>query len=108
MPIEINGSSTPQPGRAGESGSLRVVRNEGNGERQDGGGKTPTDSVVLTGSAGLMQRLDNRIAEIPVVDTARVNTIRQSIEDGSFQPDFGRVADRLIDREIALFGNTAG
>lgn len=105
MPIEINGSSTPQPGRTGDSSPLRVIRNDNHGARQnDAGNAAGSDSVSLTGAAGLMQQLDNRIAAAPVVDTARVNSIRQSIADGGFRPDFAQVADRLIARETALFG----
>ncbi len=108
MPIEINGSSTPQSGRAGDATPLRIIRNDGQGVRQGETAGTATDSVSLTSVAGLMQQLDNQIAAAPVVDTARVNSIRHSIAEGSFVPDYPRVADRLIDREIALFGGTAG
>lgn len=106
MPIEINGSSTPQSGRAGDAAPLRVIRNDGQGARQGEAADATTDSISLTPAAGLMQRLDNQIAAAPAVDTARVNSIRHSIAEGSFLPDYARVADRLIDREIALFGAT--
>jgi negative regulator of flagellin synthesis FlgM len=108
MAIEINGSSTPQTGRTADSDPLRIIRSEADGTGTEPGKDAGTDSVRLTGIAALMQRLDSRITTLPVVDTARVNTIRQSIADGSYHPDPQRVADRLIDHEIALLGRAHG
>ncbi len=104
MPIEINGPSSPQARQPGDTGSLRVVSDAPASPRLTNDPAASKDSINLSGAASLIQRLDSRISALPVVDTARVNTIRQSIADGSFHPDFLRVADSLIDREVALHG----
>jgi negative regulator of flagellin synthesis FlgM len=103
MPIEINGSSTPQTRQTGEGGPLRVVRTSAE-TPQDSHVASGKDTVSLTGIAALLQQIDNRIASLPVIDTARVNSIRQSIADGNYHPDLLRTADRLIDQEISLLG----
>lgn len=102
MPIEINGSSTPQTRQTGEGGPLRIVRDATTSPQNSGGGTTSQDSVSLTGVSALMQQLDSRISALPIVDTARINTIRQSIADGNYHPDPLQVAHKLIDHEIAL------
>lgn len=104
MPIEINGPSTPTARQTGDTGSLRIVSDTSASPGQVGGKPVSNDQINLSGVASLIQRLDARISAMPVVDLARVSTIRQSIEDGSYHPDPLRVADRLIDREIALHG----
>jgi flagellar biosynthesis anti-sigma factor FlgM len=108
MSIEISGSSALRAGMARETGELRVVSDATAAVRQTGDAAAGKDSLILSGAAALMHRLDSRISALPVVDTVRVNTIRQSIDNGSFHPDFLRVADRLFDQEIAVHGRRHG
>ena len=61
-----------------------------------------TDSVVLTATAGQLQALEKKLETVPVVDQQRVDVLRKSIADGSFQMDSTRVAEKLIKLESAL------
>ena|SRR5690606_823752 len=60
------------------------------------------DKVELTPSALLLQRLEERIRDLPDVDAERVRSIREAIAAGEYEVDAGRVADKLarLDREL--------
>jgi negative regulator of flagellin synthesis FlgM len=66
-------------------------------------GNTPTNSTSATPSAGAqvdvsstssrLRELESTIANVPVVDSARVDEIKQAIADGRFKVNADRVAD---------------
>ena len=60
------------------------------------------DSVSLTPRATQLRDLEQRISELPVSDVQRVNTVRDAINDGSFEVNPQRIANRLIGFELAL------
>ena len=55
--------------------------------------------VQLSDKAQQLQAIEERLRELPEVDSARVERIRQAIADGSYQPDSRRIADKLINLE---------
>ena len=57
---------------------------------------SPVDNVELSQQALSLTSLEARINEAPDVDTARVESIRQSIEDGSYTIDADAIADKLL------------
>lgn len=52
--------------------------------------------VKLSAQAQQLQAVEERLRELPVVDNERVAQIRQAINDGSYQMDSGRIADKLL------------
>jgi negative regulator of flagellin synthesis FlgM len=67
------------------------------------GAVLPTgDQVTLTGSARTLQKLGEAVAQAPVVDTAKVATVKQAVQSGTYQVDAGRVADKLLQFEKGL------
>lgn len=105
MPIEISGRTPQQTGGAGEGAQLRAVRSDDAAtQKQAGAAATPRDTVSLTGAAALLHRIDAEIAAQPVVDTQRVEAIRQRIAEGSYEIDPLRVAGKLMQAEMALHG----
>jgi negative regulator of flagellin synthesis FlgM len=61
-----------------------------------------TDNVHLTDPARNMAALAQAVFDAPDVDTARVDTLQQSIQNGSYHVDAGRIADRLLQLEQEL------
>jgi len=61
-----------------------------------------SDHVTLTDSARSLQKIEEAIAKAPVVDTAKVATIKQAVSSGTYQIDSGRVADKLMQFERGL------
>lgn len=62
------------------------------------------DTVSLTASAERMQSLQDKIATMPVVDSARVESVKGAINSGNFEIDAGQVASSMIDFETQLYG----
>ena len=63
------------------------------------------DTVVLTDTAAKLQQLEKALASVPITDAKKVEEMRQTIEEGRYQVNPGRVADKLAQFE-QLLGNT--
>lgn len=61
------------------------------------------DTVNLTRSALLLQKLEEALANAPVVDVARVGAIRDAITSGAYQIDAAAIADSIMqsNRELS-------
>ena len=58
---------------------------------------TGTAKVELSSLSSSLAKAEASIAQSPVVDTQRVDEIKQAIAKGEFKIDAGRIADGLID-----------
>ncbi|MGI3130078.1 flagellar biosynthesis anti-sigma factor FlgM [Halopseudomonas pachastrellae] len=56
-------------------------------------------SVNLSAQAQQLQAIEEKLRELPEVDSERVSQLRQAIADGSYKPDSGRIADKLLNLE---------
>lgn len=63
---------------------------------------TPTDTVSLTDVATRLAELERVLTNVPVVDTQRVEKVKQAVSEGRYQVDPARVADKLLAFESAL------
>lgn len=104
MAIEINGNPASQAPRTGEGQTVQVARNEPSAAQQESGRPTSLDTVSLTDTAAMMQKLDAVMVSLPVVDAQRVDGIQKTIANGQFEVDPQRVADKLVNFENALHG----
>ncbi|MFQ5487187.1 MAG: flagellar biosynthesis anti-sigma factor FlgM [Gammaproteobacteria bacterium] len=103
MPIEINGHSPSQLRNPSEgSASTQKSQQETTADRSNAAGGSQQDKVSLTDTGALLQRLSDRIAEQPAIDSQRVESIRQAIAAGSYEIDPVRVAEKMISFESAL------
>ena len=66
-------------------------------------GANTGDTVNLTRSGVLLQRLEETLANVPVVDAERVSAIRDAIASGRYEVDATAIADQIIrlDRELS-------
>jgi negative regulator of flagellin synthesis FlgM len=53
--------------------------------------------IDISGTSSRLRELEATIANVPVVDSARVDEIKQAISDGRFKVNADRVADSLIE-----------
>jgi negative regulator of flagellin synthesis FlgM len=65
------------------------------------GGAT-NDTVELTSSAKLLERLDKTLASLPVVDSNRVAAVKAAIENGDYEIDAAAIADAMLRFEQSL------
>lgn len=64
----------------------------------------PADSVDLTDGARQLQDLQAAVAGTPVVDSGRVEALRDAIANGSYTIDPQRIADGLLAQDRAALG----
>ena len=101
MPHKITGFEN----RPVQVGTDRAVQRKGTDVAADAAAKPgidSTESVHITGSAKQLAVLEQMLKEQPVVNEARVATLRAAIESGSYQVDASRVADKLLRMEELL------
>jgi len=55
-----------------------------------------SDTVELTSSAKLLERLEKTLASLPAVDSKRVEEVKTAIENGEYQIDADAIADAMI------------
>ena len=104
MAIEINGQHTPLNINVNEGGGKSEVRNEQNAKSPDAKGQDAAagDSVNLTDTASMLKKMEASLATVPVVDTKRVESVKQSILNGSFNVDPNRIAEKMLNLENML------
>ena len=67
--------------------------------------KPSTDSVSITSLSSQLQALESSLSAVSVVDTARVNAIKQAISEGRFKINPEVVADKLLNSVKELVFN---
>lgn len=63
---------------------------------------TSSDTLTLTNSVAEMLKLEESLAQIPDVNDARVNAIKASIADGSYEISPEKIVDSLLKLEKDL------
>lgn len=84
------------------SGNRRVSGDAGATDQGAKGAASKSDTVELTSSAKLLERLEKNLAAAPAVDSARVETIKQAIANGQYEIDSEAIADAIIRFERSL------
>lgn len=69
-------------------------------EKQSSSG--PAREVSLTDTAAKLRQLEAQIANQPVVDTQRVESVKKAIADGSFKVDSNRIVEKMAEFESLL------
>lgn len=100
MVIDFNASnSANRSAQTGAAVGKRDAAAEGTRPAAQGNAQnTPVEDgqVKLSPQAQQLQAVEERLRDLPVVDSERVAQIRQSISDGSYNIDSGRIADKLL------------
>jgi negative regulator of flagellin synthesis FlgM len=103
----INGYSSAEPlaplpsATSGTAVAADKTQSDSTAKAAQTSGST-ADTVTLTGSAITLQKLSEAVAAAPVVNSQKVAAVKQSVQDGTYQVDSGRVADKLIQFETGL------
>ena len=79
-----------------------VERPAGDGPASGGAASPAGDSVTLTDSARTLQKLSDAVAAAPVVDGAKVESIKNQLAQNTYKVDSLKVAAKLLlaDREL--------
>lgn len=90
----VNGIAPSKPVGSGASGAPGT----------DSSGTESTDSVSITDSGRLLASVSQAVQSAPEVDNARVATLKQSIESGSYSISEDAIASRMLQIEQDLGG----
>jgi len=102
MPIEFTGLSTTGQQKTTQSSEVKVSHAEPSVPQQQTGTNNTSDTVTLTDVASKLQKLENSLSVFPVIDTQRVEDIKRLIDQGNFDLDTTRTAEKFIDFERQL------
>lgn len=105
MGIEISGNSGRPAREAVEAAKSQTTAQTGGPAR--GGapakpGSSGGDQVQLSNQATHMQALEAQIANLPVVNTQRVQDVQHTLATGTFQIEPAQVADKMLRFEAGL------
>ncbi|MBQ0724268.1 MAG: flagellar biosynthesis anti-sigma factor FlgM [Cycloclasticus sp.] len=104
MSINIKGTSTKSSqttSKKSNSSGKASKTSEANSS------KTATaDSIDLTATASTLQQIEQSLSDIPIIDSARVENVSQSIENGDYEINDDTIAERIINSETALLTQT--
>ncbi len=64
--------------------------------------RASNDDVVITETANTISQAVKAASEYDGIDYDKVNAIKKQLEDGTFEFNFERVAQKMIDHETAL------
>ena len=86
--------------QAGKSTGASSNTHSGASEKASSG--SSGEQVAISSNAQLIQSLEARIQQMPDADSARVEALKQSIEDGSYQVDADSTAQKMLALEQSL------
>ncbi len=101
MSININGLSTPKVQAPTDDSQLKQASEQQQAKTETGKSST-ADTVSLSDNAMQLGKLDNTSIAAPVVDAKRVEQIKQAIENGSYELNAEKIADRVMQFESIL------
>lgn len=80
------------------TGKVSATQGKGAGPRAGGAGKSAGgDQLSITASSSMVRSLETELANIDVTDTAKIESVKAAIANGSYTVNAEAVADRMID-----------
>lgn len=101
MTIDINGISSPKVHVPTDESQLKQTVEEQSTKPESGKSST-ADTVSISDNAVQLGKIDNTAVSAPVVDTQRVEQVKQAIGNGTYEVDAKKVADKLMQFESIL------
>jgi negative regulator of flagellin synthesis FlgM len=101
MTIDINGLSTPKVQAPTDDSQLKQSAEKQQANTETGQSST-ADTISLSDNALQLGKIDNTSVAAPVVDTKRVEQIKLAIENGNYEVNTAKVADKLMQFESIL------
>ncbi len=102
MPIDINGLSNIQTQVTSERNGLPNSEREPVGNGSGNIRSSVQDTVSFSETAVKMGQLGVAVDDTPVVDTQRVEKVKQALMDGTYNVDPTKIAEKLMAFDNAL------
>ncbi|MEX2257914.1 MAG: flagellar biosynthesis anti-sigma factor FlgM [Woeseia sp.] len=87
------------PGKIAENSSAGTKKVSATGHAAPGkvaSLSSGSDTVALTSSAKLLERLEKTLASLPDIDRSRVEAVKSAIEHGEYQIDADKIAEAML------------
>lgn len=104
MAIEITGLPTSSVQTKPASSNVLVARTEPTPAQQATGSLNSAETVTLSDFAQQLRHLENSLGTVPVLDTQRVEHVKQALVNGSYDFNSDRVAAKFLYLETQLPG----
>lgn len=102
MSVELNGLQSAPPSATVHDAGEQIGRHEATRSQEQSGRPSYTDTVTLTDDATLLHSALEKINELPVMDTQRVEHIRTALEKQSYVFNYNNVASQLYEQETSI------
>jgi len=102
--VKINGGGSIKP--VSPAGVQDVAAGKTTGPQTPATTSPARDKVEITSLSSQLAQLEKMLNDVGVVDTARVEAIKQAISEGRFQIDSEVVADKLLNTVRELLTNS--
>ena len=105
MAIDINGISSSQSGiktNGSDDAKLNKPADQAVPQQDQSQKSSVSDTVSLSDGAVQLGKLEPTSISAPVVDTQRVEQVKQALADGSYRVDPEKIADKLMQFESML------
>ncbi len=100
MPIDINNinSNTPRSGKLGSN--VKLVNSDSvKSSTETGSSGKAQDSVSLTDMSQRLKAMEQQIARLPIIDTQKVEQVKNAINSGTYEFNSERIAEKMIQFE---------
>ena len=85
--------------RSKKSDRANAAKNQEAANANAGTGINGAAAVEISGEAKALSQA-NKIARSENSDQAKIDRIKAMINDGSYKPDYGKVAERLVNEQV--------
>lgn len=106
MSISINqvSNNSTQTKRSGEQGNIsNIDASDKKAAQTSASAKLSPDLINLTDSASRIKALEELVARLPIVDTKKIEQIKNSINAGTYEINAEQIAEQMIrfEKELA-------
>ncbi len=102
MAIDINGITSPQVVAPKDDSALNKPADQAVPQQDQSQQSSVADTVSLSDGARQLGKIDNMAISAPVVDTQRVEAVKQAVAEGNYEVDPARIADKMMQFESML------
>lgn len=102
MPIQPTGLSSTELHSTSESTQTNGARSEPTNLQKETGNKAASETVTLTETAKNLHQLEKSVIAQPTIDTQRIENVKQAIEQGNYDFNPIRTAEKFLQFESQL------
>lgn len=99
MTDAINSNNTPKNHAVKVNTQTKVGNHSGHAAASQ---KNGASAILELGNANLLQRLSDQIQQLPEVNAAKIESVKQALINGEYQPDAEVIAKKFSEIEKLL------